>query len=78
MLRAVGYSQEEMGRLKVQELDDEGDPETLREKLFATAMNNGQRQKVVASADVEKWMAEGWEWMGSLPDGRSVLRLPSS
>jgi hypothetical protein len=73
----VGYSQREMEGLKLQELDDEAVQRLLREKLFATAMNNGQRQKVVASVDVEKCIAEGWEWMGSLPDGRSVLRLPS-
>ena len=78
MLRAVGYSQEEMARLKLSELDDDAVQRLIREKLFATVMNNGQRQKVVSSGDVERWIGEGWEWMGSLPDGRSVLRLPSS
>jgi len=78
MLRAVGYSQEEMVGLKLSEMDDEAVQRLIREKLFATIMNNGQRQKVVSSGDVERWIGEGWEWMGSLPDGRSVLRLPSS
>ena len=78
MLRAVGYSQKEMEGLKLQEIDDEAVQRLLREKLFATAMNNGQRQKLVPSGEVDRWMAEGWEWIGNLPDGRSVLRLPSS
>jgi integrase len=77
MLRAVGYSQEEMARLKVSELDDETVQRLIKEKLFATVMNNGQRQKLVPSGEVDRWMGEGWEWIGNLPDGRSVLRLPS-
>jgi hypothetical protein len=77
MLRAVGYSQEEMARLKVSELDDEAVQRLIKEKLFATVMNNGQRQKLVPSGEVDRWMGEGWEWIGNLPDGRSVLRLPS-
>jgi hypothetical protein len=40
-------------------------------------MNNGQRQKIVSSEEVEKLVAGGWEWMGNLSDGRAVLRLPA-
>lgn len=48
----------------------------MKQKLFAVMMNNGQRQKIVASDEVEKLVGAGWEWMGNLSDGSAVLRLP--
>ena len=59
MLRAVGCSQKEMARLKLSDLDDETVQRLIKEKLLARVMNNGQRQKLVLSGEVDRWMAEG-------------------
>ena len=78
MLLTVGYKQEEVEKMDVGETTDEGIQNLIREKLLAVMMNNGQRQRVAAPDEVESAIAEGWEWMGNLPNGKAVLRLPSS
>ena len=77
LLSAVGYKQEEIEKLNVAEMSDEAVQDHIRHKLVAVMMNNGQRQKIVASCEVEKSVLEGWEWIGNLSDGRAVLRLPA-
>ena len=77
MLLTVGYKQDEIDKLNIAEVSDEAVQDLLRQKLVAVMMNNGQRQKIVASGEVEKSVLEGWEWIGNLSDGRAVLRLPA-
>jgi hypothetical protein len=76
MLLTVVYRQDEIERLNLPEMGDDAVQDLMRQKLFAVMMNNGQRQKIVPSEEVEKLVAAGWEWMGNLSDGRAVLRLP--
>ncbi len=78
MLLTVGYKQEELERMNLAETGDEEIQDLVKQKLFAVMVNNGQRQRVVAPEEVEKAIAEGWEWIGNLPNGKAVLRLPSS
>jgi hypothetical protein len=76
MLLTVGYKQDEIEKLNLPEIGDDAVQDLMKQKLFAVMMNNGQRQKIVASDEVEKLVSAGWEWMGNLSDGRAVLRLP--
>jgi integrase len=77
MLLTVGYRQEELERMDVSQTVDEKIQDLVKQKLFAVMVNNGQRQKVVPSDEVEKAITEGWEWIGNLSNGRAVLKLPS-
>ena len=77
MLLTVGYKQEEIEKLNLSETSDDAVQDLMKQRLFAVMMNNGQRQKIVSSEEVEKLVAGGWEWMGNLSDGRAVLRLPA-
>ena len=77
MLLTVGYSQEETEKLGLAEASEEQMQDLLKQKMLAVMMNNGQRQKIASAGGVERWMAEGWEWIGNLSDGRAILRLPA-
>ncbi len=77
MLLTVGYKQGELEKVALAEMGDEQIQDLVKQKLFAAMMNNGQRQRVVAPEDVERAITEGWEWIGNLPNGKAVLRLPS-
>jgi len=77
MLLTVGYKQEELDGIDLVNASDEEIHEMVRKRLFAVMMNNGQRQRVVAPDEVEKAIASGWEWIGNLPNGKAVMRLPS-
>ena len=59
MLLTVGYKQDEIEKLNLAEVSDEAVQDLMRQKLVAAMMNNGQRQKIVASAEVEKSVLEG-------------------
>ncbi|MGP8125982.1 MAG: site-specific integrase [Nitrososphaerales archaeon] len=76
MLLTVGYKQGELEKIALTEAGDEEIQDLVKQKLFAVMMNNGQRQRVVPPEEVEKAIAEGWEWIGNLPNGKAVLRLP--
>ena len=76
MLLTVGYKLDEIDKLNLPEISDEGVQDLMKQRLFAVMMNNGQRQKIVPSSEVDKLVGAGWEWMGNLSDGRAVLRLP--
>lgn len=81
MLIAVGYSQKEVGELDIARLGDEGVQRMIRERLLVAPdapKGDGQKQKVVGAREADRWIGEGWEWIGNLADGRAVLRrLPT-
>ena len=76
MLLTVGDKQGELQKIALAEMGDAEIQDLVKQKLFAVMVNNGQRQKIVPASEVEKSMAEGWEWIGNLADGRAILRLP--
>ena len=78
MLLTVGYKQGELEKVALAEMGDEEVQDLVKQKLFSVMANNGQRQRVVAPEEAEKAITGGWEWIGNLPNGKAVLRLPSS
>ena len=68
--------QEETERLNVAGMSDEKTQDMLRRKLLVSLTNHENGQNNVLPAEVEKSMAEGWEWIGKLTDRRAILRLP--
>ena len=77
LLRAAGYSQRELERLDPSKLEDDGRLQLMmKERLLGPVAvgDGGQKQKVVSAEDAERWIGDGWEWIGNLSDGRAVLR----
>lgn len=58
------------------ELDDEQFQNVVRDRLVSEVKNNGARQKVVGLAEVESHLAEGWEFVGALPNSKAIVKLP--
>lgn len=73
---SIGFTKEEIQKLDL--LHKEGDElqKALRLKLQGILSENGRRQKVVASEEVEKYVEEGWEYQATLPTGQCVVKLP--
>jgi hypothetical protein len=66
---------EEIEKLHVDEKTDEEVIWLLRQRLLEVTFNQGLKQKVVPSSEVEGWLAKGWTWKGNLGDGRVSLRV---
>jgi hypothetical protein len=77
LLLVAGYNQKEIDAMNLTETSDEDLNAKIREKLIGVMVNNGAKQKVVAVKEVEKHLAQGWEFVATLPNGKAILKLPS-
>jgi hypothetical protein len=76
LLLVAGYSKEEVEAMNISSMSDEEIRTEVRKKLLGMMENNGMRQKVVLADEVENYIAQGWEYAGSLPNGKAILKLP--
>jgi len=67
---------EEIEGMDLARMSDEEFYAKLREKASSVMLNNGAKQKIVSSNEVEKHIAEGWEFVANLPGKKAVVRLP--
>jgi len=76
LLLVAGFSQEEMGKVDLSSMGDEEFQEMVRRRLLGAMVNNGARQKAVPIGDVESYLAEGWEFVATLPNDKAIIKLP--
>lgn len=77
ILSLSGFSEEDIEGLGVEGLSDDELKKLARDKLFGTMMNNGNKQKVIPLKDVEAHLANGWEYVSTLPNGKIIVKLPT-
>jgi len=76
LLLVAGFSQEEIGKMDLSSIGDEEFQEMVRQRLLGAMANNGARQKAVPVGDVESYLAEGWEFVATLPNDKAIIKLP--
>jgi integrase len=76
LLAVAGFSEEELAKYDVANRTDEELHNLVRQRLLGVMANNGSRQKVVALGDVERHLAEGWEYVASIPNDRAIIKMP--
>jgi len=77
LLLVAGYAKSEIDAMNLTAISDEDLNAKIREKLLGVMTNNGAKQKVVAVEEVEKHLAQGWDFVAALPNGKAILKLPS-
>ncbi len=77
LMLVAGFKPEEIAKMDVAKIPDEELQRMIRQKLLGEMANNGNRQKVVPSDEVENHLFQGWEYQASLPNGKAILRLPN-
>ena len=71
------YTEEEIGRFgDLSRLATEDFVELIDRK--AQGLNGSGNQRVVALVQVREMVEKGWEYVGQLPDGYAIVRLPRS
>ena len=73
---SLGFTKEEITNLDLLCKEGEELQSVLRQKLQGMLSENGRRQKVVSSEEVEKYVEKGWEYQAMLPSGQCVVKLP--
>ena len=77
LLLIAGYRQEELASLDIDKMDDDEIHRRCRERLLGILANNGSKQRVVPLRQVERYLAEGWEYVDRLPNHRAIVSLPA-
>jgi hypothetical protein len=77
LLAVAGFREEELAEYDVANMTDEELHNLVRKRLLGVMVNNGSRQKIVALTDVERHLAEGWEYVASIPNDRAIIKIPS-
>jgi len=76
-LSALGFTDEEIVKDNLLELEPEELQQKVREKLKLT-MNNGHPQKIIPIKELRKYIEEGWEYIRDLGDKEAIVRLPNN
>ena len=48
----------------------------VRQRLLGAMVNNGSRQRVIQTGEVEQYIQQGWEYVAPLSSDRVILKLP--
>jgi hypothetical protein len=76
LLLVAGFKDEEIQSQPLDEIDDQTFQAMVKQRLLGEMINNGATQKTVSMEDVEDHLAQGWEYVAPLPNGKAILKLP--
>ena len=76
LLAVAGFSEEEVAKYELANMSDEELHNLVRQRLLGAMANNGSRQKVVPVSEVERFLADGWEYVASISNERAVIKIP--
>ena len=75
LLLTAGYKQDEIDKIDLSVITNEEFQQILRDKLLGRMTDNGAKQKVIPTGDIEQYLTQGYEFQAVLPDGRAIMRL---
>jgi hypothetical protein len=75
LLLVAGYTTEEIEDFDLQ-IDDEMFQKQVRKKLLGSMVNKGSNQRVVDINEAEKYIHQGWDYVGSLSEKKIIVKLP--
>ncbi|MEM3448855.1 MAG: hypothetical protein QXP38_08265, partial [Nitrososphaerota archaeon] len=71
----AGYSNEEIDREKILELNNEDLAKKIDEKK-AKSLNNGHTQKVVSMKEIRQYIEQRWEFVQSINSKEAIVKIP--
>jgi len=66
--------QDEVDRMDLPSLSDEELQEIVRKRLLRMDKGDGAKEKAVSVNDVNRYLAQGWEYVASLPNKTVIIR----
>lgn len=80
LLKAIGYSDKDIEKMKLDEISEETFNESIRERLSLSkdkGDNLKSQQKVVAMNEINNYLNSGWQYVTTLPNERVIIQIPS-
>jgi hypothetical protein len=75
-LLVAGFQKEDIEKMSLDGMSSEELQSLVRQKLSGMMANNGSRQKVVPIEEVKSHIAQGFEYVASLPNDEAVVKVP--
>lgn len=75
-LLVSGYGPEEIEEMDISAMDDEEFQDLVKGRLLGE--NNGAKQKVVNTAQLSRYLEDGWEFVASPEKGKAVVKRDSN
>jgi hypothetical protein len=63
--------------MNLADISDKEFQNNVRQKLLSTMSNNRSRQKVISINDVKSYLNQGFEYVDSLPNRETILKMLS-
>ena len=76
VLLALGYSEKEIEKVRLDGMTDQDFQKLIRDRVTRAMTGNGNRQRVVRLGEVERFISDGYEYVGSLPGNKAIVKLP--
>jgi len=77
LLLVAGFKQQEVEELELSSLSDEGFQEIVRRRLLGGEPEDCGREKVISLDEIESYLAEGWEYVATLPNKKVIMKVRS-
>ena len=74
LLLVAGFAQDEVDKMDLASLGDEELQEIVRKRLLRTDTDDCAKEKAVSVDDVNRYLAQGWEYVASLPNKTVIVR----
>lgn len=74
LLAVAGFTEEEIAKQDLAGMTDQEFNNLVRRRLLGAT--NGSKQRVVTVGEMERYLAEGWEYVASIPNDRAIVKMP--
>jgi integrase len=74
LLAVAGFTEEEIAKQDLAGITDQEFNNLVRRRLLGAT--NGSKQRVVTVGEMERYLAEGWEYVASIPNDRAIVKMP--
>ena len=74
LLLVAGFAQDEVDKMDLASLGDEELQEIVRKRLLRTGTDDCAKEKAVSVNEVNRYLAQGWEYVASLPNKTVIIR----
>ncbi|MGA2682053.1 MAG: site-specific integrase [Candidatus Bathyarchaeia archaeon] len=77
LLSLAGFKQDEIDKMDFSVGNDGELHEIFTKKILSTQISNGIKQKVVSLDEANTYLAQGWEFVATLPNNKVVVKMIS-
>lgn len=78
LLLVAGFKQDEIDKMDLPTVTDEGLQEIVRKRLLGVQATNGAKQKVVSVDEANDYLTQGWEYVAKLSDNKVIIKTSST